>query len=80
MAEIHNLRRERRRAGRKEAAREAEANRARFGRTVAEKDRDALDQARRRAVLDGARLERSGPDTEAEPDSIPEAEPDSIPE
>lgn len=57
MAEIVNLNRARKAKGRADAAKTAEANRAKFGRTRAERDRDAADQARRDALLDGAKRE-----------------------
>jgi len=55
MAEIVNLNKARKaRAGaQREAA--AAANRAKHGRTKAEKLNDARDEARRRALLDGAK-------------------------
>ncbi|MCQ8240445.1 DUF4169 family protein [Rhizosaccharibacter radicis] len=58
MGEVVNLRRVRRRRDRHAAGQEADANRARFGRTADEKRRDELDAGRRDAVLDGARIER----------------------
>ncbi len=57
MGEIVNLRIRRRQRDRADAAQEAADNRARFGRTRAEVERDRQDQARQQAVLDGARLE-----------------------
>ena len=61
MAEIVNLNRTRKAKAR--AAREAEAaaNRAAHGRTKAERARDAAEAAKRRALLDGARLEDGTP-------------------
>jgi len=55
MADVVNLRKWR--AARARAAREAEAaaNRLAFGRTRAEKRRDAAEEARRQALLDQAR-------------------------
>lgn len=58
MGEIVNLRGRRRQRDRQEAERQAADNRARFGRTRAEKARDAQEQARGEAILDGARIER----------------------
>lgn len=57
MAEVINLRRARKRRQREAAAAQAAANRAKFGRTPAEKARDAdvLEEERRR--LDQRRLE-----------------------
>lgn len=57
MAEIVNLNRHRKAAARAAGARQAAANREKFGRTRAEKARDAEVEARRRALLDGARRE-----------------------
>lgn len=57
MAEIVNLNKARKAKAKVEAGKQAETNRARFGRTKAEKDRDAAEQARRDALLDGAKRE-----------------------
>jgi hypothetical protein len=57
MAEIVNLNRARKAKARSDAGKQAEANRARFGRTKAERDRAQAEQARRDALLDGARRE-----------------------
>lgn len=57
MAEIVNLHRARKRRDRVQAAQDAAENRARFGRTRAERDRDALDAASAARTLDGARLD-----------------------
>ena len=57
MVEIVNLRRERKRQARAEAARAAGENRVRSGRTKAERAADVLEKARVGAVVDGARLE-----------------------
>jgi hypothetical protein len=64
MGEIVNLRNRRRQRDRAEAAQQAADNRARFGRTRAEAERDEGDRARAQAVLDGARLERDPSSTE----------------
>ncbi len=58
-AEIINLRTYRKRKERADRATEASENRMLFGRTKAERDRQALEQARDKRTLDGA--ERSGP-------------------
>ena len=55
MAEIVNLNRARKVKARADAGRQAEANRAKFGRTKAERDREAAEAARRETLLDGAR-------------------------
>jgi hypothetical protein len=55
MAEIVNLRRARKAKAREEAARTAAANRLHYGRTKAERAREAAERARREALLDGAR-------------------------
>lgn len=57
MAEIVNLNRARKARAKAEAAREAAANRAKHGRTGAEKANDRRAEARRRALLDGAKRE-----------------------
>lgn len=55
MAEIVNLSRTRKAKRRSEAVATAAANRAKHGRTAAERARDERMEARRRALLDGAR-------------------------
>ncbi|WP_454886269.1 DUF4169 family protein [Sphingomonas oryzagri] len=55
MAGIVSLNKARKAKAKVEAAKQAEANRAKFGRTKAEKDRDIAEQARRDALLDGAK-------------------------
>ncbi|KQN25089.1 hypothetical protein ASE86_02155 [Sphingomonas sp. Leaf33] len=55
MAEIVNLNRFRKAKVRADAAAQADANRAKFGRSKAEKAADALEDKRRRDLLDGAR-------------------------
>jgi hypothetical protein len=57
MAEIVNLNRARKAKAKAEAGKTAEANRAKFGRTKAERDAEAADKARRDALLDGAKRE-----------------------
>ncbi len=57
MAEIVNLRQRRRQLRRAADAQGAADNRARHGRTRAERALDALKAARREAALDGARVE-----------------------
>jgi hypothetical protein len=57
MADIVNLRTARKARARVAAQGQAEANRAAFGRTKAQKARDAADAARRAAMLDGAKRE-----------------------
>lgn len=57
MAEIVNLNRARKARAKLEAGKTAEANRARFGRSRAERDAQAADKARREALLDGAKRE-----------------------
>lgn len=59
MAEIVNLRLARKARARSVAERAAEANRARFGRGKAEKQRQQLDSERATRQLDGARREDS---------------------
>ncbi|MDT0507633.1 DUF4169 family protein [Novosphingobium sp. MMS21-SN21R] len=55
MAEIVNLRMARKAKARAEQQAEAQANRAKFGRTKAEKTRNRLDAERSARLLDGAR-------------------------
>lgn len=57
MAEIVNLNKARKARTRSEREAEAAANRARHGRTKAEKQNDARAEARRQALLDGAKRE-----------------------
>ncbi|MBV9784652.1 MAG: DUF4169 family protein [Acidisphaera sp.] len=60
MAEIVNLHRARRRKLREAALRAAEENRARHGRSKAERQRDEAAEALRRKLLDGARRDEDG--------------------
>lgn len=57
MAEIVNLNRARKARAKDRAEAEAAANRAKHGRTKAEKANDARAEARRKALLDGAKRE-----------------------
>jgi len=57
MAEIVNLNRARKARAKAEAGRKADANRAKFGRSKAERDTEVADKARRDALLDGAKRE-----------------------
>jgi hypothetical protein len=57
MAELVNLNRARKARGKAAAAAKAAANRVRHGRSAAERKVGAIDEARRDARLDGARLE-----------------------
>ena len=59
MAEIVNLRQARKRKARAKAEAEAETNRALFGRTKAEKQREAMAQDSADKHLDGSRLDPS---------------------
>lgn len=63
MAEIINLRQARKARGRAAAERQAEANRAKFGRTKAEKAREKSESDARARLLDGARREPTDDDT-----------------
>lgn len=54
MAEIVNLRLARKAHDRKQAAQHAAENRARFGRTKAEKQRDKIEADRASRTIDGA--------------------------
>lgn len=60
MGEIVNLNRVKKRQAREAAAAEAAANRAKHGRTAAEKANDQRAEARRQALLDGARRPPQG--------------------
>jgi hypothetical protein len=57
MAEIVNLNKARKAKAREQAQADAAARRAKHGRTKAEKADDARAEARRRALLDGAKRE-----------------------
>lgn len=57
MAEIVNLKSVRKAKARTEKERAAEANRAKFGRTKAERKADDAEKARLDRTLDGARLD-----------------------
>lgn len=57
MAEIVNLNRLRKARAKEEAEAQAAANRAKHGRTKAEKANDARAEARRKTLLDGAKRE-----------------------
>lgn len=61
MAEIINLRMARKARARAAAEAQAAENRARHGRTKAEKRATAMEDARRRRGLDGAKLEADDP-------------------
>jgi Domain of unknown function (DUF4169) len=56
MAEIVNLRRVKKQRARAEASEQAAQNRVRHGRSAAQKQSDAAEAAKRRALLDGVRL------------------------
>ncbi len=60
MGEIVNLREARKRQARAEKARLAEANRARFGRTKAEKQAQLAEARRQAKLLDGALCDPQG--------------------
>ncbi|MHA6721659.1 DUF4169 family protein [Sphingomonas sp. RS2018] len=57
MAEIISLSRARKAKARADKAAVADANRAKFGRTKAEKQREAAEAYRLTALLDGAKLD-----------------------
>ncbi|WP_149536211.1 DUF4169 family protein [Siccirubricoccus phaeus] len=61
MGEVINLNQVRKAKAREAAAAEAAANRARHGRTGPEKENDRRAEARRQALLDGARKEEASP-------------------
>ena len=58
MAEIVNLRAVRKRKAREDAARTAEMNRALFGRSQPEKQRDRAEKDKARAFVDGHRRDK----------------------
>jgi hypothetical protein len=58
MGDLINLNKARKAKARGAARATSEANRAKFGRTKAEKERDKLDKARADRLVDGAKLER----------------------
>lgn len=58
MGDLINLNKARKAKAKSVARATAEANRAKFGRTKAEKVRDRQDKARAERVLDGAMLEK----------------------
>lgn len=60
MGDVVNLRKWRRAKAKEDEAVKAAANRAGFGRTKAQKQRDEAEESRRQALLDDAKL---GPDT-----------------
>jgi hypothetical protein len=55
MGEIVNLRKARKARARADAAEEAAANRARFGRTASEQESERLEQEQAKRRLDGAK-------------------------
>ena len=57
MGEIVNLNKARKSRARQDAQANAAANRAKHGRTKAERAKDAQAEARRKALLDGAKKE-----------------------
>lgn len=66
MAEIVNLRAARKARARQEAGAKASANAAKFGRSKAERAREAQEFARATAALDGARREGKEGSNDAE--------------
>lgn len=58
-AQVVNLRRVRKARDRSAAAAQADANRAKFGRTTAQKHADTIEAARRDRALDGAKRDDS---------------------
>ncbi len=80
-AEIINLRQARKRREREAKEAEAESNRARFGRTRAERERDEIGEARTRRHLDGHRIEKISDTASEEPlaDTAPETSAPKVP-
>lgn len=62
MGEVVNLNRVRKAKARQEAAVQAKLNRASHGRTAAERANDRATEARRKALLDGARRDDAVPE------------------
>lgn len=62
MGDVVNLRKWRRAKAKEDGATQAAANRAAFGRTRVQKQRDETQEAQRRALLDAAKLEPSRQD------------------
>ncbi len=58
MGDVINLNKARKAKARIVAHATSEANRAKFGRTKAEKDHDRLEKARAERLVDGAKLEK----------------------
>jgi hypothetical protein len=58
MGDLVNLNKARKARAKLDARMAAEANRAKFGRTKAEKDRDKAEAKRAARLLDGAKLEK----------------------
>lgn len=58
MGDLINLNKVRKAKARDVASATSEANRIKFGRTKAEKERDRLEKARAERLLDGAKLEK----------------------
>lgn len=69
MGDVVNLNRVRKARAKAEAATQAAANRVRHGRDAAEKENDRRAEARRRALLEGAR--RDTPETGAPTEDTP---------
>ncbi len=57
MGDVVNLRKWRRAKAKEDEAAQSAANRAAFGRTRAQKQRDEAEESQRRALLDKAKLE-----------------------
>lgn len=64
MAEIINLRQARKAQARDQARAAGDENAARFGRTKAQKQKEAREADKARAALDGHRLDQDGRDPE----------------
>jgi hypothetical protein len=57
MGDVVNFNKARKAKARTDAQAMAETNRAKFGRTRAEKERDRIEKARADSIVDGAKLE-----------------------
>ncbi|PHP20297.1 hypothetical protein CG471_07785 [Sphingobium sp. IP1] len=64
MSNVINFRLARKARDRADKAQAADSNRAKFGRTKAQKLADELEERRKTSLLDGARLERKDDDGE----------------
>ncbi len=67
---IINLNKARKAKDRADEEKRAEENRAKFGRTKIERTKDEDERARRDTLLDGAKIEKGGADTDLDPGTV----------